>query len=117
MECYHYFAGNTTILITNNVIVGNDITIIADQYATSRRSLLRDHLGSKIKKLIEPVINATAITIITPREVIADFLSRYFCFDMNNSLYRSTCCLCEIYVNWSIRCITIKKSCIIGRYF
>jgi hypothetical protein len=96
-------------LITNNVVVGNDITIITDQYTTTRSSLLRDHLWSKIKKLIEPIINSTAVTIITTGKIIADFLSCYFCFNMDNSLYRSTCCLCKIYVNWSIRCITIKN--------
>ena len=108
MECYHYFTGYTTILITNNVIVGNNITIITDQYTATRSSLLRDHLWTKIKELIKQIINSTAVSVTTGK-LVTNFLSCYFCFNMNNSLDRSTCGLSKIYVSRSIRYITIKN--------
>ena len=116
MECYHYFTGYTAILITNNVIVCNNITVVTDQYTATRSSLLRDHLRTEIKKLIKQVINSTAVTVITTGKLVTNFLSCYFCFNMNNSLNRSTSGLSKIYVNWSIRYIAIEETCIIGRH-
>src|SRR5438045_4664059 len=95
IKCNGDFISHTISTIGNNVVIGNDISIITDDYTTTRCSLFGLNLWTKIEELVKQVFHSSITT--TAGKFITDLTGRYLCFDMYYSRYRCIGGLCKIY--------------------
>ena len=84
------------------MVVGNDVSIFANEYTTTGSPLFRNNRRTKARpeKLVEEIVNIVVVTTVAGK-IIGYFPGRNFCFNVYYRGYSRICGFSEINsVSW-----------------